>query len=190
MQIRIPKGGPGIARVSVVFALVVAGCGSSSQANSPAAAASAGGPTTAPSTAPSTVATTAGAAPDACSLLTKAEVEAATGHPVEDGVPDVVNSCTWEKNDPTMITVGLHLLGLPEGAKCAVGSQGSSPIEGHSVPASWSFIEAATTGSVVACLGGWQVQVTLVGDLVSHTTTEATLRGAGVQLMGLVLGRM
>jgi hypothetical protein len=34
------------------------------------------------------------------------------------------------------------------------------------------------------------VQVALVGDIVNHTTTEAALRGAGAQLVGLVLGRM
>lgn len=123
-------------------------------------------------------------------MLLKAEVEAAVGSPVAEGVADVANACTWEKSDPAKISVGLHLLGLSDGAKCAAGRQGSSSVTSLGVEASWEFVAAAETGSVVACPAGWQVQVTLVGDLVSQTTSEASMRAAGETLMSLVLKRM
>jgi hypothetical protein len=171
-----------ITGICVLLALAVAGCGSSSQAAGPAGGN--GGSVAAATQA------TAGDVPEACSLLSKAEVEAAVGNPVTEGVPDILNSCKWETSGPATTSVGLHLLALPDGAECAVGRSGSTPVEGLGVPASWDFVEAADTGSVVACQAGWQIQVTLVGDIVSHTTTAATLRDAGVQLMGLVLPRM
>jgi hypothetical protein len=103
---------------------------------------------------------------------------------------DILISCKWEKDDPTGITVGLHFLALPEGVKCAVDRAGSSPVDGLGVPASWDFIAAGVTGSLVACPSGWQVQITTVGDILGHTTAEDTLKAAAVQLMGLVLKRM
>jgi hypothetical protein len=178
-----------IAAVLLLLALVVSACGGSSQVSS---SATGGEDTAAPPAGTGTPAVpeqSGGSALDACSLLSKAEVEAAVGGTVADGVPDVLNTCKWEKSDPAAIDASLHLLAL-QGAKCAVGHQGSTPVDGLSVAASWDFIEAASTGSVVACKSGWQVQVTLVGDIINHTTPEATLRGAAVQLMGLVLGRM
>jgi hypothetical protein len=119
-------------------------------------------------------------------LLSKAEVEAAIGQPADQGVPDVVNSCLWDSQPGS---ASLHLLSLGM-AKCAVDAPDRTPVQGLSVPASWHFIAAGTTGSVVACTKGWQIQVTLVGDIVQHTPPEATLRDEAVQLMGLVLGRI
>jgi hypothetical protein len=176
--------------VALVVAVVVAGCSSSSSPTSAPFGGSANGGDGGGSGAsqPPISPATTGNAPDACTLLARDEIQAAVG-PVMDGTPDVLNSCKWEKADPTGISVALHLLAL-QNAKCAVGHAGSTPVEGLSVPASWEFVDAATTGSVLACTGGWQVQVTLVGDIVGHTTPEATLRTDGTQLMSLVLGRM
>jgi hypothetical protein len=172
----------------LLLGLVVSACGGSSQISSPAAG---GGDKNVPSAATGTAVAeqSGGSAPDACSLLSKAEVEAAVGGTVADGVPDVLNTCKWQKSDPAAIDASLHLLAL-QGANCAVGRKGSTPVDGLSVAASWDFIEAASTGSLVACKSGWQLQVTLVGDFLNHTTTEAALRSAAVQLMGLVLGRI
>lgn len=172
--------------------LLLAACGGGSAGTAaPTTATGGGGPTTPPAVSTSAVpGSSSDTAPQACSLLSKAEIEAAVGNAVADGVADIANACKWEKSDPTKISVGLHLLGLSDGEKCAAGRAGSSPVTGLGVDASWDFVAAAETGSVVACPAGWQVQVTLVGDLVGQTTKEATLRTAGEQLMQLVLQRM
>jgi hypothetical protein len=166
--------------ISLLLMLAVVGC-SSSSASSAANGVSVG-------TGPVTPATqvTSGSAPDPCTLLSKAEVEAAYGSPVADGVPDIVNSCKW---DGTPGSVSLHFLYIA-GATCAAASANRTPIPDLGVPASWHFIEAGSTGSVVACTNDWQVQVTVVGDIVGHTQSETDLQAIAVQLMGLVLGRM
>ena len=90
--------------------------------------------------------------------------------------------------DPHTIGVGLNLLTLTGSLKCQ--TVGSSPIDSLGVEAAWHFTQAAGTGSVIACPSRLQVQITLVGDNVTHTTSEAMLRADGVQLMGLVLPRL
>jgi hypothetical protein len=166
--------------ISLLFTLAVAGCSSSS------ASSAANGPSGATGQVGSATQTTSGGAPDPCSLLSRAEVQAAYGSPVAEGVPDIVNSCRW---DGTPGSVSLHFLYIA-GATCAAASANRTPIPALPVPASWHFIAAGSTGSVVACTKDWQVQVTVVGDIIGHTKSEASLQAAAVQLMGLVLARM
>jgi hypothetical protein len=169
--------------VSLLMTLAVAGCGSSSASSASSAA---NGQSAGTGQVGSATQVTSGGAPDPCTLLSRAEVEAAYGSPVAEGVPDIVNSCKW---DGTPGSVSLHLLHIA-GATCAAASANRTPLPGFSVPASWHFITAGSTGSVVACTNDWQVQVTVVGDIVGHTKSEAALQATAVQLMNLVLGRM
>lgn len=166
--------------ISLLLMLAVAGCGSSS------ASSAANDPSGGTGQARSATQMTSGGAPDACKMLSKAEVEAAYGSPVVEGVPESSNTCKW---DSTPGSVSLHFLHISS-ATCAAASANRTPIPGLSVPASWHFITAGSTGSVVACTKEWQVQVTVVGDIIGHTKSEATLQATAVQLMGLVLKRM
>jgi hypothetical protein len=175
------------------LSLVLAGCSGSAATVGPSAPVATEGTSTlatgpAASTA-SAVETAAdlGQLPDPCTLLTADEVAGILGTSVDDGVADVGNSCKWEKSDPHAITVGLHLQALSVGLKCYTGG---TPVSGLGADASWDYTQFAYTGSLVACLPAVQVQITLVGDLVTHTTTEQQLQAAGVQLMGLVIPRL
>ena len=166
----------------LIAGMAVAACGSSAGSGAPGVASGPAGASA--SSAASQI--TLGNVPDPCKMLSKAEVEAAVGHTVADGVPDIVNSCKW---DSTPGSVSLHFLAIGA-ATCAAASANRTPIPGLAVPASWHFIPAGTTGSVVACTKGLQVQVTIVGDIVKKTPPEATISQQAVQLIGLVLGRI
>jgi hypothetical protein len=126
--------------------------------------------------------------PDPCSLLNPAEIQGVLGSAVQAGVPDGSANCRWEKADLHKITVAIHLLVLPGSVTCQIAA--STPVDGLGVPAAWHYVSAAETGSIVACPTGRQVQITLVGDLLTHTTTEADLKAKATQLMTIVLPRI
>jgi hypothetical protein len=128
------------------------------------------------------------ALPDACSLLTQAEVEGIVGHPVDAGIVSGSGACTWNRIDVHHISVVVQVRNLPGTLKCQTA--GGTPLDGFGVEAAWHFITAADTGSVTACPSRVQIQITLVGDNVTDTTPQDMLRADGVQLMHLALPRM
>jgi hypothetical protein len=179
----------------LLLALAAAGC-TSSGATSPAGAGSSDTGSMAGASAAASLAgasagdggAAAGALPEACSLLSVDEITGVVGRAVAAGIADGTDGCKWEKVDPHDISVGLHLLSLPGTLTCQIGAK--TPIDGLGDQAGWSYITAADTGSVVACVGRLQVQVVMIGDLVTHTTTEAGLRDNAIALTKLVLGRV
>ena len=188
-------------RATVIFccllAIAATGCGSStatggsSSSGAPGATVVAGatgaaGPTVV--VASSVAPVPAGNLPAACSALTKSEIEGAVGHPVMDGSGSG-KDCQWQRTDPHQISVALHLLALPGTLQCQTG--GTTPIDGLGAQAGWRYQSNISTGSVTACTSDrLQAQISLVGDLVTHTTTEDQLRTDGVALMRLVLPRL
>jgi hypothetical protein len=129
-----------------------------------------------------------GSLPAACSLLAKTEIEGVVGHPLMDGTGSG-KDCQWQRTDPHQISVALHVLALPGTLGCQTA--GGTPITDLGVEAAWHYLPNLSTGSVTACTAGRiQAQISLVGDLVTHTTTEDQLRTAGVALMRLVLPRL
>lgn len=183
-----------------LVAVALAGCGSSASTSGPsgaapssgsgatASAASAASTASAASAGSSGTPASVGALPDACSLLTKTEIEGAVGHSVMDGSGSG-KDCQWQRTDPNQISVALHVLALPGTLKCQTG--GSTPITDLGVEAGWHYLPDLSTGSVTACTAGRvQAQISLVGDMVTHTTPEDQLRADGVQLIGLVLPRL
>ena len=183
-----------------LLAVGMAGCGSSTATGGPSSGlpgSSSGATEVAGSSAtPATPATpasagtpvSAGSLPAACSLLTATEIQGIVGHPVMAG-DGSGKDCQWQRTDPHQISVALHLLALPGSLKCQTG--GSTPITDLGVEAGWHYLPDITTGSVIACTAGrLQAQISLVGDLTTHTTTEDQLKADGVQLMTLVLPRL
>ena len=171
-----------------LVAVAIAGCGSSAGTGGPSGVASSGASGATASAGSSGSPGAVGSLPAACSLLTASEIEGIVGHPVEAGFANGANSCNWARKDVHTISVDIHLLILPGTLKCQTG--GSSPVDTLGVEAAWHYLPNLSTGSVTACPSRLQVQVTLVGDMVTHTTTEDQLRADGVQLMGLVLPRL
>jgi hypothetical protein len=169
-----------------LLAVAIAGCGSSAGTGGPGAPSGGSGATASAGTSGSPGAV--GSLPDPCSLLTASEIEGIIGHSVKAGFASGGNSCNWDRNDVHTISVDLHLLILPGTLRCQTA--GSSPVDSLGVEAAWHYLPNLNTGSVTACPSRLQVQIVLVGDMVTHTTTEDQLRTDAVQLMGLVLPRV
>jgi hypothetical protein len=177
-----------------LIALVIAGCGGSGATAAPPASP---GASTAPETvmasevasvAPGDTSAAVVTLPDPCSLLTQDEIQGIIGKPVMAGAPDVGNSCHWERTDVHDISVSVHLLDLQGILPCQTG--GTSPVDGLGTAAGWRYTDNIGTGSITACQSGVQVQIVLVGDLTTHTTTADQLKGDATQLMTTVLPRI
>ena len=130
-----------------------------------------------------------GAEIDPCSLLTKDEVEAAVGNPVEEGVFDL-GGCDWD-SAPEDSDAHLALIPVLDVSMCTQArAEGSKDVSGLGVEAWWEFSESPPPGGdVIACPEGWLVQLGLVGG-VTTGAEEAPLRAAGEELMAKVLERM
>jgi hypothetical protein len=128
-----------------------------------------------------------GSLPATCSLLTAAEVGGVVGHSVAEGVVDGDGSCKWERTDVHDISVGVRVMTLPGTLQCQ--TVGTTPMPNLGDQAGWRYQANIFTGSITACRGRQQTQVTMIGDLATNTTTEDQLRADAVQLMTLVLGR-
>jgi hypothetical protein len=174
-----------------LVAVALAGCSSSASTSGPSGAApssGSGATASAASAGSSGTPASVGALPDACSLLTTGEIEGIVGHSVMDGAGSG-KDCQWQRTDPHQVSVALHVIALPGTLKCQ--TVGSAPITDLGVEAAWHYLPDISTGSVTACTSGrLQAQISLVGDLVTHTTTEDQLRADGVALMRLVLPRL
>lgn len=169
-----------IVGISLVMAMAAAGCGGSAGTGGPGGA---GGVPTASLAGLSNL--PGGGDLEACSLLTEEEVAEAVGHGVEAGQPDGSGSCLWDYSPGR---TSLHIAQVGQ-LFCSLGSN-RTPIPGLPVPASWRFLTPGDTGSVVACKGDWRLQVTMVGDIVTHIPDEATMQRQAMELMEIVLGRV
>lgn len=128
---------------------------------------------------------------DPCSLLSREEVKAAVGNPVEEGALNF-GDCDWD-SDPKDTSVSLSFLVVPDVTMCTqTRDEGSEDIPGLGVEAWWNFSEAADLiagGDVIACPDGWLVQLIVTGG-VGVPADETALRAAGEELMAKVLDRI
>jgi hypothetical protein len=166
--------------LSLAMAVVAAGCGSSAGTGGPAGT---GGVPTASLSGLSNL--PGGGSLDPCTLLTQDEVAAAVDHGVEAGVSDRAGSCLWDYS-PGRTSLDIAQVGE---LFCSLGSN-RSPLPGLPVPASWRLLMPGDTGSLVACKGDWRLQITMVGDVVTHVPGEATMQRQAMELMEIVLGRV
>ena len=123
---------------------------------------------------------------EACSLLSKAEVEAALGNQVGEG-SGTGGVCSWQ-GESGPISASLTLISAPTLEQCTAEQATGSDVSGLGVEAWWQPAEPAWKGSVIACPEGWTVDI-----LVIHGTSldsEATLRAAAEELMAKVLQRL
>jgi len=181
-----------IAVLFSVMALAIAGCGSSAATNGPAGPAGPAATDTgaaAPAASAPAAAATVGALPDPCSLLTADQISGIVGSQVMAGHGTTDHlQCAWDRTDVHAISVTLHLLVLPGTLQCQIG--GDTPVDVGIQQAGWHYLANLYTGSVTACPSRLQIQITLVGDLATHTTTEDQLRTDATALMKLVLPKV
>ena len=130
---------------------------------------------------------------DVCTLLTSEEIEAAIDTPVDDGRPDVANSCIWDTDDPEQRSVSVHLLVGPTQEQCVSALEGDTsltPAGAFADPAFTSYNPAAGgLADVVACTGAGQFQLIVSGGF-SETDNEAELRAAAEELAQLALAQV
>ena len=129
---------------------------------------------------------------DLCKLLTRAEVEAAVGNPVEDGAPDLLISCKWD-SDPDDTSVSMHLLRLPNAEICVNALKDDAVYDeqgGFGSPAFSSYNPVlGGLADVVVCTGGGQLQLTVSGG-ADDTPDEQRLRSTAIDLMKKALARI
>jgi hypothetical protein len=146
-----------LAAVAALTIAALAACGGSTAtpaaagATTPAAAAtaatSAAATTGAASSAAATSAASQGSTAALCSLLTAAELSAATGKKYEAGVPDGIGGCTWnvgksQANSGDLITAGIQEAELAM-IKGAFPGGADATVAGHA--AYWNGKEGLTT---------------------------------------------
>jgi hypothetical protein len=129
---------------------------------------------------------------DACSLLTREEVEAAVGNSVEDGAEDFGISCAWD-SEPEVTSVSVYFL-LVDGDLCEQALSDDATYEetdGFGSPAFTSYNDGGGIGQsdVVVCLENAQMQLIVTGGF-GVDPVEADLRKAAEDLTQLVLSRL
>jgi hypothetical protein len=170
-------------RAALVIAALAAACGGSGPAESNTTPASGAAPATPP----------AGTA-DACSLLTREEIAAAVGNPVEPGRPEAGReTCDWDTAQPgqTDVLLMVRLKGstreqvlCDEMRKTAAAGKGYS---GIGEAATWKYTKGGIFDSadLEVCDGKGFVSISLNGK-----GDAAALEAAAVALARKVLGRL
>jgi hypothetical protein len=132
---------------------------------------------------------------DTCTLLTAAEVEAAIGVAVDEGAPNLLNTCDWSSGDPDEISVTVALRGLPTAVLDVCASALASDDQYSEVAAlgdgafgSYNPVMGGLA-DVVVCTEAGQLQVIVNGGL-DDEPNEEQLRGAAEQLAQIVLERL
>lgn len=186
-SIERPTGIAGVAVAILVFAALgttLAGC-----SGSPAPSA-----TSQPSTSTGSVAPAATGTADACRLLSAAEVSAAVGNAVIDGVPDAgPEVCKWDTDNPDHVSLLLmaRLKGsVREQALCAdvrkAGSAGSG-LAGLGEAATWKFSRVGTmfnSGDLEVCDAKGYLSLSVNGK-----QEEAALQRAASTLARTIVSR-
>ena len=130
---------------------------------------------------------------DTCTLLTADEVEAAIGVAVNDGAPNLLNTCDWTSGDPDEISVTVALISLPGADLCAsalADDDQYSEVTSFDDPAFSSYNPAmGGLADIVVCTSAGQLQVIANGGL-DDDPNEEQLRGAAEQLAQIALDRM
>lgn len=127
---------------------------------------------------------------DVCELLTTAEVAAAVGNPVDDGLPDIGNSCNWYSDDG--FYAGVVLLAGPNQEQCVAALEAADFYTEASGFGERAFtiygVELGGTAGVVVCIDQGQLEVSVYGD--SDPPDEQRLRTAADELAMTALERV
>jgi hypothetical protein len=132
----------------------------------------------------------AGAAPQACDLLTPDEIAGVVGNAVEAGTGTTASDCTWGA-DPEETSAAVLILAVPATAcEAALGGDAAqTPADGLAVPAFWLWAAASGgVGTLSLCTAESMVTVTVSAGL-SDTPDEAAIRSHAEALGNLVLSR-
>lgn len=130
---------------------------------------------------------------DACTLLTRAEIEAAVGNPVEEGVHTVGSHlCNWDTAELEQVSVVLSVWTEPRSvaeSMCAEvrGAPAEKQLAGVAAAANWEF-RTSPLGSFAdlsACTDRAWLGLSLAGE-----GDEATLQRAARELADKALGRL